>query len=47
MLKDYVEYFFGKDFVEYVPVELKDEIENSNPKTPLFITHGHHLNPIY
>lgn len=36
-IRDYVEHFMKKEFVESVPVQLKDIIEESNPKTPLII----------
>jgi len=36
-IRDYVEHFMKKDFVESVPVQLKDVLEESSPKTPLII----------
>jgi dynein heavy chain len=36
-IRDYVEHFMKKDFVESVPTQLKDVIDDSNPKSPIII----------
>lgn len=36
-IRDYVEHYLKKDFVESVPTQLKEVLESTNPKEPLII----------